>query len=152
MEFRHLALLVGDLRSAEEYYADLFGLTVLFREGPIEDGDVSGPWGTVPPAHGWDEIDSEGIGVGMSALGRDSVVLALFAQPPTGAQTFAIGLVAGEDEIDRIASRLPDDVTVETRARGQLEFVDRFGVRWQLSSTRRFTSAGERAGVWFTPR
>ncbi len=151
MEFRHVALFVDDLQAAESHYAELFGLTVSFREALMTGGDLAGRWATFPPDATWEDIDAAETSLVISALGRESVVLALFSAPPTGAQTYAIGLLVDDAEISDIAHRLPPDATVETNTRGHLDFVDRFGVRWQLSSDRAFTSSGERDGTWVTP-
>ncbi len=149
MRYRHVALLVPELRAAEEFYVDLFGMAVLFREGPLEPGGPSAEvWGTLPDDRSWDDAEAAGLAIGLVALQRDDVILPLFAAEPTGVQAYAIGLVMDAAEIEAIRSRLPDDVTVETEGVGWLAFVDRFGVRWQLSDTAPFRSAGEREGRW----
>lgn len=147
--YRHVALLVPDLRAAEEYYVDVFGMEVLFREGPLERGGLSAEsWGTLPPDHGWDEAGSAGVEIGMVVLQRDDFILPLFASQPAGVQTYAIGLIMQRDEIEAVRTRLPGDASIETHSRGWLAFVDRFGVRWQLSDTAAFRSSGETRGVW----
>jgi hypothetical protein len=147
--YRHVALLVPDLRSAEEHYLALFEMEVLFREAPLEAG---GPeterWGSLRPDVSWDDAESAGVEIGMVALQNDLFILPLFSAPPTGVQTYAIGLVMTRDEIEAVRNRLPDDATVESQADGWLAFVDRFGVRWQLSDSRPFRGAGERNGIW----
>lgn len=142
--YRHVALLVGDLRPAEEYYADLFDMELVVREGPLEDGR----WASLPDDAEWDDAKAAGLELGMVGLQRDEFILALFAVEPSGVQTYAIGLVMGEDEIEQVGRRLPEDASIEARSDEHLAFVDRYGVRWQLSTTRRFVGAGEREGLW----
>lgn len=123
LRLRHIALVVGGLAEAEAHYTDLFGMTVLFRQA-----ERDGLWITLAPG----ERSAEG----MVALERDDLVLALFSGPPVAGQLHAIGLFAGEDEIAAIASRLPADTLVEARRPDWLAFVDRYGVRWQLTTRR----------------
>lgn len=142
--YRHVALLVGDLRLAEEYYADLFDMEIVVREGPLVDGR----WASLPEDAGWDQAEAAGVALGMVGLQRDEVILALFAIEPSGVQTYAIGMVMDESEIEQVRRRLPEDASIEARSDTYLAFVDRFGVRWQLSTTRQFVGAGEREGLW----
>lgn len=142
--YRHVALLIGDLRSAEEYYEGLFDMDVVVREGKLEDGR----WASLPENAGWDEAVAAGVELGMVGLQRDQFTLALFAVEPSGVQAYAIGLLMAEDEIGQVCSRLPEDTAIEASSDGYLAFVDRFGVRWQLGTTRRFVGAGVREGLW----
>ena len=81
MRFRHIALLAGDdLRGAEEYYRRLFDFEVVLREGPLEPGGPDAElWGQLPPDRTWDDAEKAGVEIGMVALERDEVILALFA-------------------------------------------------------------------------
>ncbi len=45
----------------------------------------------------------------MVALRRDQFVLALFAAEPSGRQTYALGLVMDENEIEQVSRRLRAD-------------------------------------------
>lgn len=63
-------------------------------------------------------------------------MLALFSGPPVAGQLHAIGFFAGEDEIAAVASRLSADARVEAHRPDWLAFVDRYGVRWQLTTRR----------------
>lgn len=148
MRYRHVALFVGpDLRSAEAYYVDVFGMEVVLREGPLEPGGPDAdPWGQLPTDASWDDAAAAGVTIAMVALQRGDVILPLFAAPPTGDRTYAIGIVADPSVIDEIAARLTDEI-VEGRREGWLTFVDRFGQRWQLSDTAPFHGAGAR-GLW----
>lgn len=142
--YRHVALLVGDLRPVEEYYAGLFDMDVVVREGKLGDGR----WASLPEDAGWDEAEAAGVELGMVGLQRDQFTLALFAEEPSGVQTYAIGLLMDEDEIEQVRRRLSEDATIEASSDGYLAFVDRFGMRWQLGTTRRFVGAGVREGRW----
>lgn len=149
MRYRHVALFAGaHLQEAEGYYSHLFGLDVVLREGPLQSGGPNAElWGQLPPDKTWDDADAAGVDIGMVALQRDDVILALFAAEPTGERFYAVGLVMVPDEIDQVAERL-DDEMVENRSDGWLAFIDRFGVRWQLSSTAPFRGAGTTRGSW----
>lgn len=145
VRYRHVALLVGDgLRSVEMYYARLFDLHVLSREG-LDPGGTT--WGQLRPEVGWDDAARAGVTIGMVALGRREFVLALFAGVPSGTQLFALGLTLESAEIDAVSARL-DDEAVDDRRDDWLAFVDDIGVRWQLSATASFGGAGETRGAW----
>jgi catechol 2,3-dioxygenase-like lactoylglutathione lyase family enzyme len=143
MRFRHVALLVGpDLRDAEEYYSHLFGMEVVLREGPLEPGGPDADlWGQLPPDRSWEDAESADVAIGMVALQREDVILALFAAQPTGDRTYAVGLVAAPEVVAEIGRRLTDEV-VEGQDEGWLAFVDRYGQRWQLSGSAPFRGAG----------
>lgn len=149
MRYRHIALFVGaDLRAAESYYADLFDMTVVIREAPLEPADSDADrWGQLPPDRTWEDADRAGIEIGMVALQRDEVILPLFDGEPSGERFYAIGIVMAPEEIAAVADRL-DDERVESRKDGWLAFIDRFGVRWQLSDTAPFLGAGRTGGEW----
>ncbi len=149
MRFRHIALFVGPrLRQAERYYADLFDMRVSIREAPVGgDGAEATDWAQLPPDQGWDDAEAAGAEIGMVVLERDDVILALFAAQADGRQFYAIGLVMEPDEIIDVRRRLEDE-TVESSGEGWLAFVDRFGVRWQLSDTAPFLGAGMTSGRW----
>jgi catechol 2,3-dioxygenase-like lactoylglutathione lyase family enzyme len=147
--YRHVALLVPNLREAEEWYATLFGMDVLFREGSLDPGDPhSDEWGTLPSGFTWDDAAAADVTIGMVALQRGDFVLPLFVAAPTGTQMYAIGLVMDRSEIDQVRGRLPEDALVESESEGWLAFVDRFGFRWQLTDSGGFRSAGETGGTW----
>jgi hypothetical protein len=64
MEYRHLALFVGDdLRRAEQYYAGLFEMGAVVREG-IDDG---GRWAQFPLESSWDDAERAGLTIRMVA-------------------------------------------------------------------------------------
>lgn len=145
--FRHVALYVPDLREAEEHYVSLFGMTVLFREAPLDRGEYEGAWATLPPGWEWKDAEAAGVSLGMVALQRDDMILALFAGKPSGGQIHVLSVLIDEARIDEIAGRLPPDAPGSHR-HGYLEFVDRYGIRWQLSSRSRFRSSGDALGHW----
>jgi hypothetical protein len=149
MRFRHVALFVGgDLRGAESYYSHLFDMAVAVREALLPGADPAGDeWGQLPIERSWEDADAAGVEIGMVALQREDVVLALFAVEPTGVQYYAIGLVLEADGIEAIADRLTEEA-VESRDEGWLAFVDRYGMRWQLSATAPFLGSGVARGQW----
>jgi hypothetical protein len=142
VRFRHVALMISDLRAAEDYYRAIFGMGVLFREAVTQAGPDAGGWATLPHETGWDEADAAGVTISMSALQRDDVVLALFAVEPTGTQIYTIGLTMSNEEMEGLRSRLPVDTLIEDEAEGWLVFGDRFGMRWQVSTSAGFGSTG----------
>jgi len=121
---------VSDLREAEEHYAAIFKLAVLFRERSLPDGT----WQTLPPGQSWEDAARSDITIGMVALQRDEFVLVLFRRSPSGEQLYTLGLLLDEEEIDAIAERLPAGARIESRRAGWLAFVDRYGMRWQLAA------------------
>ena len=72
---RHIALVVPDLREAEAYYQSLFGMELIGREAELEDGLGH----TLPFDKGWDDARGVGIELGMLALRKGELVLALFS-------------------------------------------------------------------------
>jgi catechol 2,3-dioxygenase-like lactoylglutathione lyase family enzyme len=146
VRYRHVALLIGDdLRAAERYYARLFDLDVVLREGPLEPG--ASAWAQLPVDKTWDDAEAAGIEIGMVALARDDIIIALFASESTGEQLYAVGLLMTPAEIEEVATRLDDEV-VEDHGEGSLAFIDRMGVRWQVSARGPFRGAGEIHGRW----
>ena len=143
MKFRHVALEVSDLRAAEDFYCETFGMDVLGRESRDEDG-VSY---ALRPDKGWDEAEAAGVIVQFSALRRGQVVLALFAGDSPPGQVFALGLVMDAAEIAEVRARLGDrDVVADDPE--YLEFFDPFGIRWQVSTNHEFLHAGQIADRW----
>jgi len=145
--FRHVALYVPGLRDAEDYYTALFGMTVLFREAPLGEAGAA-TWATLPPDRGWDDAAAAGVTLGMVALQRDDLVLALFPGTGSGEQIHALGVVMDDEAIDEVAGRLPPGVSPVSHRRGSLEFVDRYRIRWQLYSRPTFRSSGDIFGRW----
>ena len=101
----------------------------------------------MPPDRGWADADAAGVALGMVALQREDFLIVLFARPPSGEQIYVIGVVIDDTAIEDIAGQLPPDGPTVHRP-GYLEFVDPYGIRWQLSSGPRFRSSGEVFGRW----
>jgi len=142
---RHIALVVPDLQVAEAYYRSLFGMQLIGREAQLEDGF----WYTLPFDKGWDDARAAGIELGMVALRKGEIVLALFAGDAPQGQVFAIGLCLSAEEIAGIRSRLSPDAEVGADASDNLEFRDPYQIIWQISVPgNEFRTAGDFAGRW----
>jgi catechol 2,3-dioxygenase-like lactoylglutathione lyase family enzyme len=142
---RHIALFVPDLQAAEEYYQSLFDMELIGRETELEDGQ----WYTLPLDKGWDDARAAGIALGMVALRKSAIVLALFSGDAPPGQVFAIGLCLSPGDIAAIRSRLPGDAEVGTDEPDHLEFLDPYQITWQISVPGDgFRTAGDFAGRW----
>ncbi len=142
---RHIALVIPNLQEAEAYYQSLFGMELIGREAELEDG----LWYTLPFHKDWDDARAAGIELGMLALRKGELVLALFAGGAPHGQVFAIGLTMSPEEIAKIRSRLPSDTEVGMEELDSLEFRDPYKIIWQLSvQGSDFRTAGDLAGRW----
>ena len=141
---KFIALRVPSLRAAEAYYRSVFGMELIGREAWLEDG----LWYTLPFDKTWDDAQAAGIELGMLALKKDDIVLALFASDAPPGQVFVIGLNMPTDEIALIRSRLPASTRVDTDQPDRLEFRDPYQITWQISSGDEFRTAGDWAGRW----
>jgi catechol 2,3-dioxygenase-like lactoylglutathione lyase family enzyme len=142
--WKHVALFVPDLRSAEDFYRPTFDLELLFRERRQDDGD----WYTLQPDTAWDEAASRGIEPDMVALARDDFVLALFRGTPQPGTVVELSVGMTRDELDNVRARLPGGLEVSESA-SAISFDDPFGFHWFVkSSETRFRSSGEIAGRW----
>lgn len=146
MQYRHIAIFVPELEAAEVYYRSLFGLEVVLREGPEAGG--SGRWAQLPLDKDWDDARAAGVELGMVAIGKGDLVLAMFPGEPTWGQLFAIGVRMADEEIAGVAGRLPEDTAVLEMGADTLDFIDRYGFHWQLTTTSDFTGSGHRDGRW----
>ena len=143
MDYKHVALVVPDLRVAETFYRVTFDMTVLGREAWGEDGEAH----ALRPGKGWDDAIAAGVELRFVALRRDKVILALLAGDPHPDQVFALGLFVEAADIAEVRTHLaPEVVTVDEA--DYLEFLDPFGLRWQLSTNREFRHAGQIANRW----
>ena len=142
---RHIALVVPDLRSAEEYYQTLFSMELLGRETKLEDGE----WYQIPIDKGWEETEIAGIEIKMLALRKDSIVIALFLGDDVTGQVFSIGLTVSKPTILEVGSQLPSDVKLLLDQEDRLHFIDRYGIMWQLElPEREFTMNGVANDRW----
>jgi hypothetical protein len=120
-------------------------MQLIGREAQLEDG----LWYTLPFDKGWDDARAAGIELGMVALRKGEIVLALFAGDAPQGQVFAIGLCTSAEEIAGIRSRLSPDAEVGTDASDNLEFRDPYQIIWQISVPgNEFRTAGDFAGRW----
>jgi len=139
MRYTHVALHVDDLRAAEAFYRQVFDADVLFREAH------DGVWRTLPPDAGWEDAERAGTELHMVALGRDGIVLPLFAGTPTRR---IIGIEASLDELESMRRRLPEDARLIGETAQTLVFSDPFDVEWQVRAGGGFQSSGELHGRW----
>ncbi len=143
--FGHLALFVTDLRTAEVFYQQTFGMEVLFREAEAEDGY----WYTLRSGKGWEDAEEAGVEIAMVALQRDNVTLPIFRGEPQPGTILEIGLAVPSEEIEAISSRLPETATRLPHEYQDLFFSDPFGYTWHINAeTEGFLSNGEIAGHW----
>lgn len=143
MDYKHVALMVSDLRAAEDFYRETFGMDVLGRESWGEDGMSY----ALRPDKGWDEAEAAGVDLQFAALYRGDVVLALIAGDAQPGQVFALGLVMDAGEIADVRAQLSDEGVLADEPEF-LEFFDPFGIRWQISTSREFLHAGQIADRW----
>ena len=145
ISFRHLALVVPDLRAAEEYYQSIFAMELIGREAELEDRH----WYTLPFDKGWDEMEAAGIGLGMLALRKDQFVLALFKGDASPGQVCFIGLKMPSEEIARVKDRLPKDAEMSDNGPDYLEFRDPYQIVWQISLPKsEFRTSGDITNRW----
>ncbi|HEY5986400.1 MAG TPA: VOC family protein [Streptosporangiaceae bacterium] len=143
----HVALAVGALQQAEEFYVRLFGLTVAFREAEAADG-----WRTLPSHAGWNEARAAGIEPALSSLRRDDIVLALEAteDPRDGGRLSHIGITADGRDLDELRQRASELGCHIVADRADLLVLDdAYGVRWEVTINAELTSTGARTGRWF---
>ena len=128
---KYIALRVSDLRAAEDYYAKVFAMTLLFRESE-QDAET---WRTLRPEVDWDGAESAGITIDMVSLRRDAFVLALFRGTPAPDAVFEFCVGIELDEIGAVRSRLPNPTNVIESRPDNLRFEDPFGFRWAVQRT-----------------
>jgi len=152
-QLRLIAITVPDLEGAEAYYASLFDMRVVTREGPGPDGGYQ-----LPHDKGWADARAAGIELYMLGLQRGQLVLALFdeASPTIKARTggvprrpFNIGVRMNAKEIAEVRERVGDD---EPRAKrsavSRFTFRDRYEITWQLDTSGEFLGNGDAHGKW----
>jgi catechol 2,3-dioxygenase-like lactoylglutathione lyase family enzyme len=142
---RQIAIFVPDLRAAKAYYQELFAMELVGREALLDDG----LWYTLPGDKGWDAAEAAGIALGMVALRRGALVLALFPGDPQPGQLYMIGLNMSPNEIAGLRERLPADAEVWQEEPGALTFRDLYMITWQIYATgTEFRNSGEAQGRW----
>ena len=142
---RHIALSVADVHAAEDYYRAVFGADLIGREAKLEDG----LWYTLPPDKDWSAAEAAGVDLGMTALRKNRIVLALFAGHSPRERFLVIGLSFHAEEIAQIRSRVPNDAEIMVDGPDRLEFRDSHGIDWQISVPEiAFKTSGEIAGRW----
>ena len=147
----HVALQVRRLQEAEVYYGTLFGADVAYREARI-----GGEWRTLPSSAGWPDAAAAGVELEMTLLERDGFLLALVVDPGTGPGSL----------LDHIGVRVGDEATLEhirgliahlgcrvkSDGPGNLLFVDKYGVHWEVglpvTGPQADRSSGATAGRW----
>jgi catechol 2,3-dioxygenase-like lactoylglutathione lyase family enzyme len=142
----HVALAVGQLRQAEEFYSRLFGLAVDFREAEVADG-----WRTLRGGTGWDSFGAAGIEPGLSSLSRDGIVLALEAagDERSGGRLSHVGLLVDQPDLEEVRLRATGlGCHILTDREGLLVFNDVYGVRWEVTTSGELASTGARANRW----
>jgi catechol 2,3-dioxygenase-like lactoylglutathione lyase family enzyme len=142
---RHVALVVPDIREAEDYYQNLFDMELIGREAQLDDGQ----WYTLPKDRGWEDAEAAGIDLGMLALRKGDIVLAFFPGSEPAGQVFAIGLAMDQVEVEKVRKRLPSDCEVLFDHPEQFNFRDRYGISWQLVPPgQEFLMNGDTANRW----
>ncbi|MBE0411338.1 MAG: VOC family protein [Anaerolineales bacterium] len=128
----HIALRAPNLREAEAYYCDLFGLEVAWREAETSDG-----WRRLPEGKTWDDAEKAGIQLGMVMLYRGSLALALELHPSISSegQLSHIGLLVNEPELNRLRQYGPQVGCRLVHDHPQtIVFDDKYGIRWEPST------------------
>ena len=140
----HIALFVPDLREAERFYKDLFEMDLTGREIEKEDGLGY----TLPFDKGWEDVNTAGLVLDMTALKKGKFVSALFIGIKPPGQVFAIGLSASKKDIKAIHARLQPDIKIEVFQPDRLEFIDPYHITWQIAVDPTFRTAGDFANRW----
>lgn len=117
-EIRHIAINVSDLNAAEGYYQQLFNMELIGREAELGDG----LWYTLPTDKGWEDAQAAGIELGMVALKRGALVLALFPGNPQPGQLYIVGLNMDLKEIAEVRERMLEDADVKEEDPESLTF------------------------------
>lgn len=145
----HIALTVADVEAAERYYCDLLGLAVAFR-----DVHHNGRQASLRPGVNWATAKARGVAPGLSSLFRDGFTLALEQGSVAGAGALNhLGLDVDEAELTRLGRQVAAQTCQVVASRADLlVFVDAFGIRWELTTTRHGSpadaSTGARLGEW----
>ena len=128
-EVNHIALTVESLRQAENLYTQLFGCTILFREGASADGGIR-----LSAEDGWG--DTEDIILDRSCLERKGLRLLLMCNPDgyvTPGRIDHVCLQMEPDELDRLRLQAEIlDCRIERPTPSSWIMEDPYGIRWVL--------------------
>lgn len=142
---RHIALVVPNLRAAEQFYQGVFDMQIIGREALLPDGY----WYTLPFDKGWEDAKAASIDLGMVALRKGDFVLALFHGSAVNGQVYAIGLAMPPEDIVGVRKRLPQNAHVLEEGPAGLSFTDPYQVTWQISAPgNEFRTAGDFSQRW----
>lgn len=142
---RHLGITTPDLRDAEAYYREQFGMEVMFRETLLDDHQSH----TIPAGFGWENTIDRGVGIRLVALSGPGFVLALFHEDALRHGQTVIGLVASPSSVTELRGRFAEgNDQVSAQSSGIVEVVDPMGITWQISDDDQFLSSGEISGRW----
>lgn len=129
LDVTHITIRVPlNLRAAERFYAELFDLEVSWRE-PVPDG--------APFDLPWEALDAAGIAPEISLLHRGAFRLAIVPATPgeTGNSPIDhVGLQVSVEQLRRVRDRAIQQgfKVVADREEELFDFVDPFGVEWEL--------------------
>lgn len=144
-KLRHIALFVPDLQQAEQYYLSVFDMELIGREALLGDG----LWYTLPHHKSWEDAKAAGIDLGMSALRKGDLVMALFRGQAVSGQIYALGLEVPAQQITQMRERLPQDTVILEEGPASLSFLDPYLITWQISTPGgEFRIAGDYADRW----
>jgi catechol 2,3-dioxygenase-like lactoylglutathione lyase family enzyme len=124
----HVAIAVpGELREAERFYCELFGLRVAWRE-PVPDG--------APFDLDWAELDRAGVQPAIVMLHEGDFRLAITSskdERPRGAIDH-VGLQVTIETLRRIREQTEGYEVVTGRGDELFDFIDPFGIEWELDT------------------
>lgn len=144
----HLALPVAAVPEAEEYYASLLGLDIVYR-----DICVDGEWFGLERYADWRAAD--GATVHISVLARGALVLVLSDEEPSVPPgPCEVGLRVTLADLNQLRIRVAEHgVDFRENSGGAMRFDDRLGVRWHVGiaafNNPASMGTGARAGRWW---
>lgn len=149
----HIALTVPALRTAEEFYCALFGLSVAFREAKTAAGLA-----TLPPGLDWTEAERAGVKLDQIMLHRPGFNLALETGESGNVGPLSqFGVQWSEADLARLRATAPECGCQVLAERADLfVFRDPFGVQWEITTNAyddpaRYSN-GVRNGRWISIR
>jgi catechol 2,3-dioxygenase-like lactoylglutathione lyase family enzyme len=136
LDVTHIAVRVPDsLRTAEEYYCALFDLRVSWREPAPDGAPLDLPWEALDEA----EVHPEIVMLHAGAL-RISILEASSTAAGAGLIEH-VGVQVTAEQLERVGARVhAQELRIINERPGEiLDFVDRYGVEWELD-TRSFAN------------